>query len=478
MRRALVLALLALGALAPVAHAAPKPPFGHAGRWITDASGRVVILHGLNMVNKFAPYRPDSLGFGEDDARFLARNGFNSVRLGIVWKGLEPRRGRFDDRYLDRIALIARMLERHGIWPVIDFHQDMWNERYQGEGAPDWALYDDGLPNRPGFGFPTNYVAMPAVSRAFESFWTNRAGVQGEYARAWRHVAARFAPDRSVVAFDIFNEPWPGASRYGRCVQPSGCADFDQQLLRPFNRRTFRAIRHPDRRRLLAYEPNVAFNTGPPTYVGDTGDRRALFDFHVYCAVATPRDCPAKEDVPFAHADAQSRRTGDALLVTEFGATEDLARIASVADIADRHRVGWEEWAYWNADPSAPRPVEGLLRRIRRPPTGRNVKRGKLLVLARPYPAAVAGTPLRWRWDANRRRFTFTYSTRRAGGGHFRRGEVTEVRVPSLQFPRGYTVRARGARVMSRPNAQVVSLRARRGARVVMLALAPSGHLS
>jgi hypothetical protein len=35
-----------------------KCPLGQAGRWITDASGRVVIVHGINMVYKLAPYYP------------------------------------------------------------------------------------------------------------------------------------------------------------------------------------------------------------------------------------------------------------------------------------------------------------------------------------------------------------------------------------------------------------------------------------
>src|SRR2546429_572799 len=40
-------ALLAWGALTAPAGAAPKPPFGHAGRFITDAEGRVFVSHGL-----------------------------------------------------------------------------------------------------------------------------------------------------------------------------------------------------------------------------------------------------------------------------------------------------------------------------------------------------------------------------------------------------------------------------------------------
>lgn len=33
----------------------PTLPLGHAGRWMTDSDGRVVVLHGLNQVYKVPP---------------------------------------------------------------------------------------------------------------------------------------------------------------------------------------------------------------------------------------------------------------------------------------------------------------------------------------------------------------------------------------------------------------------------------------
>ncbi|MCA1726728.1 MAG: endoglycoceramidase, partial [Actinobacteria bacterium] len=85
-------------------------PLSHEGRWITDRYGRVVIMHGVNMVAKLPPYDPGKMGFSDDDAAFLAREGFNTVRLGLIYKGLEPTRGRYDDAYLARITALARML--------------------------------------------------------------------------------------------------------------------------------------------------------------------------------------------------------------------------------------------------------------------------------------------------------------------------------------------------------------------------------
>src|SRR4051794_6894446 len=53
---ALVLLCLGLGGVSSGPLAAPVEPLAHAGRWITDTSGRVIVLHGVNMVNKFPPY--------------------------------------------------------------------------------------------------------------------------------------------------------------------------------------------------------------------------------------------------------------------------------------------------------------------------------------------------------------------------------------------------------------------------------------
>src|SRR4051794_33426696 len=192
---------------------------GHAGRWLTDNQGRVVVLHGFNMVAKLPPYDVQQAGFGDDDAAFLQRHGFTTIRLGVIWKRLEPAPGKFDDGYLESVAATVATLAQHGIYSLIDFHQDMWNEKFQGEGAPDWAINDDGLPAQPPAGFPGNYFAMPALWRAFDNFWNNAevaSGVrlQDAYADAWQHVATSFRNNVAVLGYALLNEPFPGSQWY------------------------------------------------------------------------------------------------------------------------------------------------------------------------------------------------------------------------------------------------------------------------
>ena len=65
------------------------------GPYLYDSQGRVVFFHGVDAVYKHAPYElyPDPgkpWNFSTADASLMARLGFNVVRLGMTWSGLEP----------------------------------------------------------------------------------------------------------------------------------------------------------------------------------------------------------------------------------------------------------------------------------------------------------------------------------------------------------------------------------------------------
>src|SRR5205807_524188 len=103
---------------------------------------------------------------------------------------------------------------QHGIVSLLDFHQDLYNEEFQGEGAPAWATQDGGLPN-PALGFPGNYFANPAENHAWDAFWSDAAapdgrGLQEHYVGALAHVATYFRAATSVAGYEVMNEPWPG----------------------------------------------------------------------------------------------------------------------------------------------------------------------------------------------------------------------------------------------------------------------------
>lgn len=260
--------------LPPVQRTAPR----HVGRHIVDEQGRVIVLHGINVINKQPPYLPDAQGFSADDIEFLVFNGFNNIRLGITWNGLEPNPGDYDFEYLNRIAAIAKQASEAGLMTLLDFHQDEFNERFQGNGFPDWAVMDDGLPAEPKRGHPENYYAMPALNRAFDNFWLNQTPpadtrpIWTAFAEAWATVVEKISNDGTVVlGYDLLNEPWPG-NVWTSCANPAGCPAFDINMLAPMHATLLAAIREIDTETLVFYEPHLIFNTGVMSFHSNLND--------------------------------------------------------------------------------------------------------------------------------------------------------------------------------------------------------------
>ena len=489
MRRLLLLLLpilLTLLTVTPAAEATGASRARPDGRWVLDGHGRVLVLQGVNMVAKRAPYAPDQTGFGRDDARFLARHGFTTVRLGLIWKAVEPQPGEYDDAYLARVRHTTRVLAREGIWTLLDFHQDLFNERFQGDGAPDWAVQDDGLPAEPQAGFPDNYFANTALNRAFDHFWADDAGpggvgLQDRYAAAWAHVAAYFSHTPRVLGLDVFNEPWAGTG-WQQCANPAGCPVFDATL-QAFTQRVIDAVRAVDGRTGIFYEPQVLFNNGSQTHVTPEG-RRLGFSFHDYCLAEDAgagesggqQACTPADDLVWSNADAHVAASGDAPLLTEFGATRDRATLTVMVDRAAAHRTGWQYWAYCGCDDpttTGPGATQALVLDPSRPPRGHNVDHRKLRALVVPHPLAVAGTPSAWRFDRDTRVLRASWSTLRAGGpGAFGPGARTRLSVPPMVYRHGYDARVRGGQVV-RAQGGVLVVRQAAGADRVRVVVRP-----
>ena len=132
--------------------------------------------------------------------------------------------------------------------------------------------------------------------------------------------------------------------------------------------------------------------------------------------------------------------------------------------------IGWQYWAYCGCDDpttTGPGTKQALVVDPSRPPRGKNVDRTKLRLLALPHPLRVAGTPTSYDFDRDKHVFELRYDPTKVEGGRFGAGSRTTVAVPKLQFPGGYAVRVKGARVVSKP-----------GARTLVLALEPgSDHV-
>lgn len=463
----------------PPSTTADAPRWHTQGRWITDEAGRVVITVGVNQVAKLAPYTPASAGFGEEDAKFLAEQGFTSVRLGVIWKAVEPQPGQYDDAYLDQIKTTVETLHRHGIATLLDFHQDMFNEAFQGEGAPDWAVQKGAAPNVIKAGFPGNYMLNTATQNAFQAFTDNKpapdgVGLADHYAHAWAHVAKHFRTTPGVMGFDLYNEPFPGNAWLG-CLSLWGCPIQDAKVA-ALQQKSVDAIRAVDPNTTIYYEPMQFFNLGIPTSMKLSGTNLAL-SFHDYCmgqsifkSYATCHDADARV---FANAEKHSSERGVGLLLTEYGAITAPDVITAQTDLAMKNRVGYQWWAYTGGDPTTAGPgnEQAIVFDAMKAPAGDNVDWAKLKLMAVPSPHEIAGTPTSYSYDRSTKTFRLTYSTAKVSGGTFPAGSRSTVTIPQVAAPNGYHVRVTGASVVSAPNARTLELTSAPGSPQVSLTL-------
>jgi len=473
------LGLLAVAAccVLPASAAASKPapalPLSHAGRWITDASGRVVVMHGTNMVYKLAPYYPAAAGFGNSDAAFLQSIGFTAVRVGVIWQALEPQPGVFNASYVKEIASTVNTLARHGIVSLLDFHQDQMNQEFGGEGFPSWAIEDDGLPNTK-TPFPDGYETNPALQRAFDNFWSDQpgpggVGLQERYAAAWEYVASRFANNKSVLGYEIINEPFPGTD-YLTCVAVTGCPGSNAELMGLY-RKVDKAIRAHDHTHLIFYEPYVTFDFGYQDQIGSLNDPRAVFAWHDYCLSTSP--C-SSNPTNFKNAAADVKSSGAGTFLDEFGATTQSAELDEIVTLADQNMVPWTEWSYCTCGDPTGSPDEGIVVNPREPKTGSNLVAGTLDALVEPYPHVVAGTPRSWGYNRQTKTFTLTYTTSKASGlGKFPAGALTEIETPAFDYPSGYGARVTGGAIMSKRGASLLQVASCKRSGTVTVTVAP-----
>jgi endoglycosylceramidase len=236
--------LLVLLALLPLsaAHAALSPislrlkPTGE--RAFVDSYGRERYFHGTNAIAKGFPWVPTTdrysgdLSLAEQDLALLQRRGINMLRLGAMWPGVEPARGWYNESYLAELRKITDMAAKHGIYTLLDMHQDDLSEKFCGEGIPAWAVvqprtrtfpvplalpfteyYQD--PNANGAEFPTrqecakrnwpDYYGAGDTAFAFDALYTNKNGVGDSWAAFWAKVAVHFKGDPSILGLELIN---------------------------------------------------------------------------------------------------------------------------------------------------------------------------------------------------------------------------------------------------------------------------------
>jgi endoglycosylceramidase len=402
--------------------------------------------------------------------------------LGAIWAGVETEPGVFNKAYLDSIANTVQTLIDHGIYTVLDMHQDLYSSVFGGEGAPAWATQTGGRPN-PDLGFPATYFVNPAENYAWDAFWSNAqapdgAGLETHYAQTLEHVANYFKGNPDVIGYEVMNEPWPGSPWLPTLF---GSPAFGTQELTPFYDQATSAIRAVDPSTPVFFEPNQLFGIGAPTHLGTVDQPHTVFSFHDYCLQTQLADisvgCVPQLLAIADRAEAYAGSHDIPVFMTEF-ASNNLTTVGDELQVADQDRFGWTEYAYTGQhdittlDPK----TESLVFDPSKPPVGDNVDAAKLAILAEPYPQAVAGTPNSWSFDSDTGTFQLSYSTEKVDGSDsFAAGSQTIISTPTIEYPDGYQVSVAGGHVVSGSNDAELVIASNAGANTITVTVSPAG---
>ncbi len=198
---------------------------GVRGMHFTDGKGRTRIFNGFNFVYKGC--EPDADGIvryrselTEEILRTMAEKGFNMIRLGMTWAGIEPDMTFYNEHYLQGVKDAVRLCEKYGIYVFLDFHQDLFSAFcYCGDGAPVWACVDPSYGRKPKLIWAEGYFLSRSVQKSFDAFWKNEPvrgrGLRDRYCDMLRFTASYFKDCPNVVGYDVLNEPFPGTPGKG-----------------------------------------------------------------------------------------------------------------------------------------------------------------------------------------------------------------------------------------------------------------------
>jgi len=183
------------------------------GTLFRDQHQRELILNGINLIIKDS-IRGYVCGMVQEDFKKISDWGFNVIRLGIIWDGLEPEPGVYNDSMFQCLDERIGWARENGLYVILDMHQDLYSVQFS-DGAPEWATLTDDQPHFTGAVWSDAYLISPAVQTAFDNFWNNTpasdgVGIQDHYANLWKYIAERYADEPAVIGYDLMNEPFIG----------------------------------------------------------------------------------------------------------------------------------------------------------------------------------------------------------------------------------------------------------------------------
>ena len=336
-----------------VAHGTPRSR-------IVDADGREVILRGANLNALGDYYQADPAHVPTKpptraDWERMAAHGFSVVRLIVSWSKFEPQRGAFDETYLQTVRKAIADAEAHGMYTVVDFHQDAWGKYIASpkgtrctkglvpaigwDGAPKWATITDGADTCRPEGYREGAAAVQA---AFKSFYANRDGIRDAYVKTVAKVAGALAGTSGYAGIDLMNEPnkvLPDAD------STAAYTELTADLVTAIRRAEADAHEPPA---LVFLEPVVLFPLGGTMPdPGQPDDPNIVFAPHNYGEVITKI---LTTEATFGVSATTANDRGWPLWIGEYGIFDtskaSIDILTRFAKAEDEHLAGSAEWQW------------------------------------------------------------------------------------------------------------------------------------
>lgn len=144
--------------------------------------------------------------------------------------------------------------------------------------------------------------------------------------------------------------------------------------------------------------------------------------------------------------------------------------------LADRYMVPWTEWAYCTCGDPTGAADEGMVLNPGKPKTRSNLRMTIVHSLVEPYPQALAGTPMSWRFDRSNETFRLSYRTARASGkSRFPAGSISKIAVPRRIFSHGYSVNVQGGAIISRVRSGPLRIASCRRVKLIKITIRAGG---
>ena len=108
--------------------------------WLPSVSGTTVCRDGVNDTCAAAGTCESCTTFNQADVDNIKANGWNAIRLSVIWAGAQPAAGdALDADFLARLDAILDLTDANGLHVLLDNHGDMVGTAGCGNGLPMWV---------------------------------------------------------------------------------------------------------------------------------------------------------------------------------------------------------------------------------------------------------------------------------------------------------------------------------------------------